>query len=403
MDDAITTSRPQNADQTKYVLVLVESSAAYGRACAQGVARYARNHGRWLIRHMPHNEMPVLNPNIPWRWEWDGVIARIANRRLINLVRRLGLPTVDLMGAVKMKHVAVVETDHQRLVGMAVEHLLSIGLRHIGFCGVPGLWFSDARERQFIRHPFPLNVTRHIYADKTKSRETPPTESQRWMRDLKLIGQWISALPKPVGIVACNDTRARHAVEMCMACGLDVPRDVCVIGIDNDDVVCELSSPTLSSIDPNAEAIGFKAAQVLDDMMHGQAGPPEPILVPPLGVEHRGSTNLEAFEHDELNEAIRYIRTHNDRGINVGSVVKHVGRSRSTLERRFRDQLGCTIHEYIHRHRMEHVKRLLLETNYPAAQIAEMTGFGTSSYFGAMFRKHTGMTPGQFRRRNAGG
>lgn len=394
---------PASRQGSRNVIVLVESSAAYGRACAQGIARYARNHGQWLIRLMPHDQMPVLDPNIPWKWEWDGVIARIANQRLLNMVRRLKLPTVDIIGSVPMKNVAVVDADHHRIIELAMEHLLSNGLRHLAFCGVPGLTFSDRREAIFMRRDCPSEVKRYAYQMPGPHKSPLEGDDQRWLRDLKAMRVWLEQLPKPVGIVACNDTRARHMIEVCMAAGLEVPRDVAVIGIDNDDVICELSTPTLTSIDPNAEAIGYEAARVLDEMMEGGPVPDQPLLIPPLGVERRGSTNVEAFNDDELNQAIRFIREHCDQGINVGSVVSHVGLSRSTLERRFNEHLDCTIHEYIHRLRMDRVQRLLLETNYPAAQIAKMTGFGTNSYFGAMFRKHTGLTPGQFRRQQRTG
>lgn len=392
----------ENAPGAKHVIVLVESSATYGRSCAQGIARYARNHGQWLIRHMPHNQMPHLNPNIPWKWEWDGLIARISSKRLINLVRKLNLPTVDIMAAVEMEGVAVVEADHETIVALAIDHLLSIGLTHLAFCGVVDLPFSDKRQAAFEKHTIPPQITRHIYSMPASMRKSYSAETQRWLQDLKALRAWVEDLPKPVGIVACNDTRARHVLEVCLAAGLSVPEEVCVVGVDNDDVTCELSTPSLTSVDPNAEAIGFKAAQVLDDMMRGDKRPEAPILIPPLGIEHRESTNTQAFEHADLNKAVRFIVEHCHEGIDVGTVVNHVGTSRSTLERRFRDLLGCTPRDYIHRHRMERVQRLLLETSYPAAQIARMMGFGTNPYFAAAFRKHFGMTPGEFRRRYTG-
>jgi len=397
---ALATPSPQT---TRHVLVIVESSAAYGRACAQGIARYARNHGRWLIRHMPHDQMPVLDPNIPWKWDWDGVIARISDQRLINLVERLKLPAVDLMGAVRMEGVALIDTDHRRLVEMAVEHLLSIGLTRLGFCGIAGLPFSDRRQRCFEDHVLPAGVTRTVYEGPLRPKSPLETKDQRWLKDLRSLRRWVEQADKPIGVVACNDTRARHVIEVCMAAGLRVPRDVCVVGIDNDDVICELCTPTLTSVEPNAEAIGYRAAQVLDGLMRGRRPPKRRVFVPPLGVEQRESTNIETFSDPTMNEAIRFIREHADEGINVAEVAARVGVSRSTLERRFRGHLGCTLHDYIHRLRMERVQRLLLETTYPIAHIAELTGFGTSSYFGAAFRKHAGVTPGQFRRQHTGG
>ncbi len=388
-----------SALSNKNVLVLVESSSGYGRACLRGIGRYIRSHDRWLVRHMPHDQMPVLDPDIPWKWKWDGVIARVGTREVLKLVRRLNLPTVDLMGATHMDGVGIVECDHQRIVHLAMEHLLANGLRHLGFCGVPGMAFSDHRERVFNAYKGPTDLTRHTFAVASSKPSLLKSSGQRWLRDLQRLRAWIESLPKPVGIVACNDTRAWHVIEMCRAAQINVPHTVAVIGVDDDEAICELCSPTISSVDPNPEAVGFEAARVLDRMMHGEPASDQPLLIPPLGVEKRESSNTEAFGYDDLNEAIRYIRDHVDTPINVGHVVKHVGRSRSTLERRFREYLGCTMYDYIQRYRIERVKRLLVETNYPAAQIARMLGFNTSTYFTAAFRKQVGMTPGQFRSR----
>lgn len=351
---------------------------------------------------MPHDQMPVLNPNIPWKWQWDGVIARIANQRLVNLVKQLKLPTVDIFGAVQLDDVYIVDGDNHRVIQLAIEHLIATGVKHIGYCGVPGLTFSDQREELFAQHPTTPDVTQHIYQTPLPRRDPLQSEDQRWLNDMRAIRGWLEDLPKPVGIVACNDTRARHVIEACMAAGINVPRDVSVIGIDNDDVSCSLCTPTLSSVDPNAEAIGFRAAQILDGLMNHQAPPQNVTLIQPLGVERRESTNTESFEDQAMAAAIRYVRDHCDRGIDVNDVVKAVGISRSTIERRFRRHMNCTLHDYIHEMRMQRVCRLLLETNYPVANIATMTGFNNSSYFGATFRKHVGMTPGQFRREHTG-
>lgn len=383
------------------VLVLCESSTSYGRLCAQGISRYARNHSNWLIRHMPHDQMTVLDPNVPMRWDWNGVIARIADERLLKLVRKLDLPTVDIMGDVALDRVVTVINDHDRMVEMALEHLLASGMRRLAFCGVKGLPFSDQRQAAFERYACPAGVTQDVYQSPLRKRGPLRNENQRWLTDLKAMKRWVDQLPKPVGIMACNDTRARHVIEVCMALGLSVPSDVCVIGVDNDDVLCELGTPSLSSVDPNADAIGFRAAAALHKMMLGEPIPEEQVVIAPLGVETRDSTNTVAFEDRLLNEAIVYVQKHSHQGMTVSHIVQHLGTSRSTLERRFREHLGCTLHEYIQKLRLEHVKRLLLETSYPAARIAEMTGFGTSSYFGAMFRKEMGMTPGEFRQQHA--
>ncbi len=392
-------NQTSSSKSSKNVLVLVESSSGYGRACLRGIGRYTRSHDRWLIRHMPHDQMPVLNPNIPWKWDWDGVIARIGSPQVLRLVRRLGLPTVDVMSMTRMDGVGIVNCDNQRIVQLAIEHLTANGLRHLGFCGVPGMQFSDDRERVFKAYRGTPGLTLHTFPVASSKPSQLKSSGQRWLRDLQRLRAWIESLPKPVGIVACNDTRAWHVIEMCRAAQLHVPHTVAVVGVDDDDAICELCSPTISSVDPNPEAVGFEAARALDRLMRGEPPTDQPLLIPPLGVEKRESSDTQAFEHDDLNEAIRFIRDNTDNSINVGSVVAHIGRSRSTLERRFRDYLGCTMYDYIQRHRIDRVKRLLLQTNYPAAQIARMLDFNTSTYFTAAFRKHVGMTPGQFRSR----
>jgi len=385
---------------TKRVILLVESSAAYGRGCLRGIARYALAHGNWILQHMPHNLMRVLDLGGPWKVKAQGVIARISTQRVVSVVRKLALPTVDIMGAVPMKGVAVVDSDHARIMQLAVDHLVSNGLEHIAYCGFPGLQFSDTRQRAFADSARPESIRWHTYPSPRRSwRGSDSPETPHWPRDLRSLQKWLVGLPKPVGIVACNDTRARHVLEVCEAVGIDVPQDVSVVGVDNDDVICELCTPPVTSVDPNVEAIGVEAARVLDRMMGGGTPPRRTIGVPPLGIEPRASSDTRISPHDDLNEAVRFIRSNVAAGINVGSVVAHVGTSRSTLERRFREHMGCSPHEYIHRHRMERVKRLVLNTYLPAYRIAQMSGFRSSAHMIAVFREHTGMTPGQFRRR----
>ncbi|MEX0652757.1 MAG: DNA-binding transcriptional regulator [Phycisphaeraceae bacterium] len=385
---------------TRHVLLLVDSQSAHGRACIRGIARYARNHGGWIIQHRFPGQAPMLTPDAPSTRAWSGVIARIGTPQDVEIVRRLNRPTVDLMGAVRMKRVAVVEVDHRRIVELAVDHLVANGLAHLGFCGVAGLPFSDRREQCFNASHVSSDITLHTYKASTATLAPLEGAEQRWLHDRQQLLAWLKSLPKPVGIVACNDTRARHVLEACISAAIDVPGEVCVVGVDNDDVTCELCTPMLSSVDPNPEAVGFEAARVLDEMMQGRPPSAEPTLIPPLGVEKRASSEVQAFQHRDLNEAIRFIREHCSKNINVGSVVAEVGKSRATLQRRFRQHLGCTLHDYIQRQRMERVKRLLLETNYTAAQIARMLDFRTSTYLTLAFRKQVGMTPGQFRHRH---
>jgi len=201
-----------------------------------------------------------------------------------------------------------------------------------------------------------------------------------------------------VGVLACHDSRARQILQACAAAGFDVPTSVAIVGVDNDEVICELANPPLTSIVPNLEAIGVRAASLLDEIMSGGPVPTTPILIPPLGVEIRTSSDFVALGDPVLAGAVKFIRDHAGRGTTVKEILTHLRVSRSTLERRFVAQLGCTPHDYIARQQIERLKRLLIETTYPINQLAHMTGFRAPAHMIAAFKAATGSTPGQFRR-----
>ena len=169
-------------------------------------------------------------------------------------------------------------------------------------------------------------------------------------------------------------------------------------GVDNDEVVCELSNPPLTSVVPNVEAIGFRAASMLDTVMNGGTLETRQIEIPPLGMEVRKSSDIVALGDAVLTRAVQYIRDNIARGINVKELIAHAGVSRSTLERRFLLQLGCTPHDYIRGRQIERLRRLLLETTYPINGLAAMVGFRSSAHMIAVFKSMTSMTPGEFRR-----
>jgi LacI family transcriptional regulator len=178
---------------------------------------------------------------------------------------------------------------------------------------------------------------------------------------------------------------------------LRVPTDIAVVGVDNDEVFCELADPSLSSVALNAETAGFRAAELLDDMMHGRKRKPRRIVVEALGVVARRSTDIFAVEDEDITAALQFIQKTMGKDISVDDVVSHVNISRRNLERRFREALGCSILEEIHTTRVEQAKRLLRETSYPISQVAHQAGFKTTQYFIQFFQKRVGKTPRRFR------
>lgn len=380
------------------VILLVEMGAAYGRGCLCGIARYARSHGGWTLLHRARQIGEPLDLDKLREWRPDGVIARTENPQVAHIVEALRVPSVALSDDISAPTDAAVGTDARAVVKMAVDYLLECGFEHLAFCGYPGLAFSIKRQETFRRLVRSRRLDAHVYQLPAGAHMTSPAiDEQHFAQDEQSLQDWLDELPKPVGIVACNDTRGRQILEACINRGIRVPAAVAVVGIDNDQVICELSSPTLTSVIPNVDTVGYEAARLLERLMNGEPVEEETLLIPPVGIESRESSNVSVFRYPELARATQYIRDHAHEGINVNDVIKHCGASRSKLERHFSDQLGCTPHEFVVRCRINRVKQLLIETNFTLTRIAAMTGFQTSSHMAAVFRKHTGKSPGQYR------
>jgi len=213
---------------------------------------------------------------------------------------------------------------------------------------------------------------------------------------------WLKELEKPVGIMACYDVRALHVLEICQELGLVVPEEVGVIGVDNDEVLCELSNPPLSSVEQGSRGMGYQAAALLDRMMEGEKVPPLKSLVQPEGVVTRRSSDTWAIEDGEVVEAMRYIREHACEGIGVPDVLEAIQISRSTLDARFKAVIGRTIHAEIQRLQIERAKQLVATTDLPLKEVAQEAGFKYVQHFTTLFHQHTGQTPTQYRKHARG-
>jgi LacI family transcriptional regulator len=197
--------------------------------------------------------------------------------------------------------------------------------------------------------------------------------------------------------MAGNDERGLQVLDACRRAGARVPDDVAVIGVDDDEHLCELSIPPMTSVDVNAEQIGYAAAELLDRLMSGRKPPTVPTLLAPRGVVTRRSTDVLASEDPVVNKAVAFIRENRGRGLQVTDVISHLKMSRASLEPRIKKVLGRTIHQEIQRVQLERVKELLVGSPMPIKQIAREGGFSCVQYLTRVFRTATGETPARYR------
>jgi LacI family transcriptional regulator len=385
--------------RTPKVALLVETSRGYGRALLRGVVRYARLHGPWAFHLRPGD----FEQDVPRLREWGGtgIIARIETPEVARAVLRAGVPTIALDLA-EAEHAAghplsrlgEVASDSRGAARLAAEHLLERGFRHFAFVGTPGRVWSDRREAAFVDRLRESGCAVAIYRPPGERRGVAP------LREQPHLARWLAALPRPAGVMACHDDRGREVLEACRVAGLAVPDEVAVIGVDNDELLCELADPPLSSVALDAEMGGYRAAELLDGMMRGKVRSPRRLLVEPLHVVARRSTDVVAPEDPEIAAAVRFIHDHAAEGIGVADVVADRLLSRRALEIRFRKALGRSPHEEIQRVRLERARRLLRETDLAIPRVAEAAGYGRASYLAQVFRQHLGTTPARYRRRH---
>lgn len=371
--------------------LVFDYSLAYCRGILRGIKRYAQTKESWVFT--PIAPTPDATAALK-RLRPAGLVAHIFSEPLAEGLVSLKTPTVNVAGILPDLRLPRVGLDDVTIGRLAAEHLIGCGLRNFAFIGHPDHAYSVRRDRGFLAHVESAGFAVQRYHER-RSQFDP--RGQLWALDER-VRVWVLDLPKPVGVFACNDIWGVQLSELCRKAGLRVPDDVAMVGVDNDDLLCELARPSLSSVAVPAEQIGFEAAALLDRMLAGRKPPAEPKLLPPTGVVARQSSDLLAIEDAEVAAAVGWVRRNAHKPVGVKDVLREVPVSRRSLERRFRKILGRGVWEEIRRVHMERAKHLLSSSAMPMSRVAEASGFTDSKHLSVVFREETGMTPTDYRR-----
>ncbi|HPG40426.1 MAG TPA: DNA-binding transcriptional regulator [bacterium] len=379
----------RNIYNIKRIILLVETSREFGRQLIIGIARYSRLHGPWSF----YKEQMGLKSSIPLltNWKPDGIIMRDCNIR--NELIDLKIPTILVQHDFTCpKNLPVIKTDSPAIAKMASEHFIEKGIKNLAFCGFDQYEWSNRRKINFCRYNSKAGF-------KTFTYNSPrDVHMYDWENEQQHVSEWLKTLPKPVGILACNDDRGQHVLEVCKRIGFKVPEEVAVVGVDNDPMVCEIGDPPLSSIALNVEYAGYQAAKLLDQMINKKSVHGRPILVSPTHVVQRQSSDILAVNDSEVVSAIRFIRDNARNKILVGDVVKNTHVSRRTLEQRFQKTIHRSIVDEIRHVRVEWISKLLIETDLPVSQITAFFDFTDVEHISRYFKKEKGIGLREFRK-----
>jgi LacI family transcriptional regulator len=366
--------------------LLIESSNAYARGLLHGVVSYVREHEPWSFYLM---EQGRGDDPPPWlaHWNGDGIIARIESERIAKAVVNSKLPAVDVSAGRHIPSIPWVETDDREIAQLAANHFLEQGFRHFAYCGDDRFNWSRWRGDHFNKFLKAAGHQCHNFVPPRRKSET----------QIAAIEDWLAHLPKPIAVFACYDVRGQEVLDACRNAELSVPDEIAVLGVDNDELLCELSSPHLSSVIPDTHRTGYEAAALLARMMKGERLTVVEVRIAPIGVHRRQSTDVLATDDPQVVHAVRFIRDHACEPINVADVLRAVPLSRKVLETRFKKLLNHTLHDEIIRVRVDRVKQLLVNTDLKLADIANRAGFEHSEYLSVAFKRETGFTPAAYR------
>ncbi|MCA9234428.1 MAG: DNA-binding transcriptional regulator [Planctomycetales bacterium] len=374
------------------IVVLVELDNSWGRNVVQGVGDFATNFGPWNLLIDPRDYSE--GRSLPESWQGDGVIARISTPIHLEKLTSTGLPVVNVDDLFPdAPGMGYVLTDEAARAEMALGHFQQRGFQHFAFFAPPSHDYSRTREHAFVAAVESTGGKCHVYRPgyRVGRRIRREEEHNRTLR-------WLRSLPRPTAIMAVDARRARQLSEICSVEEIRVPDEFAILAGDNDDLLCNLSMPPLSSIKVASRRIGYDAAAMLLQMIRSNEAPAEPVQLPPICVIGKQSTDVLAIDDEMIIRAVRFIQAHAFQGIVVDDVLKEVPVSRRYLELQFRRYFGRLPAEEIRRLRLDRGKELLAQTDMSVDAVAEACGYAGATQFGVAFRKRFGATPLSFRK-----
>lgn len=370
------------------VLVLVQGAQHYGREILRGIIESSRRHREWELLFDVQRE-PDLRAH--GRRRFDGVISEFADPRRARWIARQRVPRVVISGARQVPGCGWVVADNRKVGRLALEHLYERGLRQFAVLGYRDTLSSQQRVAGLVE----AAAARGLDASAIPARLLPPHGD--YAAERPDLVPWIQSLPRPVGVFATTIDLARMASLCCQELDRRVPEEVAIIGCGDDPLVADMSEPPLSSIDHGPRQIGFASGELLRRMLRGAPPPDGPVVIEPLGVLTRESTDLLATSDPRIAAAIRLIRNGATRGLTVEMILNEIAMGRRSFEAEFRRVVGRSPHQQIIRVRIDHARHLLRTTSMSLDQVARACGYRYATQFATAFKERTGVTPSAFR------
>ncbi|WP_025764298.1 AraC family transcriptional regulator [Dyadobacter tibetensis] len=379
------------------IILLLDFAEAYSKSLMKGINTYSKEHGPWIFCRMPlfHRETVGMDGILKWALEWgaDGIIGQLYNDQDIQKIVDAGIPVIAQDFKERFTEIPNITGAYRSTGALGAEYFLKKGFTNFAFYGFGDIVWSRERAEGFEDRLAQSGHEVHYFEHK-KARST-----ELWYYKPSSLSRWLKSLPKPIGLMTCDDNQGQHITEACRHVGIRIPEEVAVLGVDNDEMICDLSDPPLSSIALDTEQGGYEAGRLMDQMIQQGTQAFYDIVVAPLQVITRHSTDIYATHDHHIASSLKYIHQNIEKNLHVDEVVKQVPLSRRALEKRFLEITGFPIYKYIFNLRIEKFTQKLLDTDMSVFEIAMDMGLTDSKNIARQFRQVKGCSPSEFRRK----
>ena len=380
------------------VILLSDFSEEYNKNILKGITRYAKDHGPCTFCKMPtyYRETIGIDGILKWakEWEADGIIGQFYNDEEVEKFTQANIPVIAQDFKERFTDIPNITGAYKDTGRLGANYFLKKGFKNFAFYGFGNIVWSRERADGFEERIQEAGFNVHYYEHKNTNA------IDLWYYKPSALSEWLKSLPKPIALMACDDNQAHHVAEAAKHAGIRIPDEVAVLGVDNDEMVCELSDPPLSSIELDAEKSGYEAARLMEQMIEEKTCYGPDIIVKATQVVTRHSTDVFASKDKYIVSALRYIHGNLDKNLKVDQVLREVPLSRRSLEKRFMLTTGYPVYEYIYNQRIEKFTQKLLETDMTIFEIALDLGLSDSKNIARQFKQVKGVTPMEYRKKH---
>ncbi len=380
------------------LILLTDFTEAFAHNLLRGILEYSKSREPWVVCRMPpsYKHAYGISGVLKWaqKWEADAIIAQFNDGDDVEQFRRQGIVALAQDFKSRFSVIPNITSEYKLTGRMAADFFLQKGFKHFAFYGYENVVWSAERCMGFRDR-----IREKGYGDNFYEYQKQPLESL-WFYESRPLVDWLKKLPRPVALMACDDTQGNKIIEVCRVSGIEIPEEIAVLGVDNDEVICGLSNPSLSSVNLNIVKGGYEAAALIDSLVQNRDMPYEDVVIHPTTIIERISTDIYSTDDPDILTALKYIHQNLANKIHVKDVVRQVPLSRRLLEIRFRQVVGKSVYQYVLDLRMERFSQLLLASNEPISGVALEVGLSDCKNLARQFKLWKGCTPIEYRMQN---